>query len=136
MNEAAFQKALRAAEIRARKAERKWERSLENGTANSMYHWRMDEPTQELWEETCRLMLYPSEMKAIQENRHESWLNQRAYETFLRKEEANPEYIKSLLHEYGYKRLTLGKDIRKAENDLPGTGSKYSVVGGDLDGII
>lgn len=134
MNEAAFKKALRAAEIRARKAERKWERSLENGTANSMYHWRMDEPTQELWEETCRLMLYPSEMKAIQENRHESWLNQRAYETFLMKED--PDYIKSLLHEYGYKRLTLGKVIRKAENDLPGTRSKYSVVGGDLDGII
>ena len=134
MNEAAFQKALRAAEIRARKAERKWERSLENGTANSMYHWRMDEPTQKLWEETCRLMLYPSEMKAIQENRHESWLNQRAYETLVKEED--PDYIKSLLHEYGYKRLTLGKDIRKAENDLPGTASKYSIIGGDLDGII
>lgn len=136
MNEAAFKKALRAAEIRARKAERRFERKLELGQANSIYPWKMDDYTKQLWHETCQITLYPSEMKAIQENRHESWLNQRAYETFLRKEEANPEYIKSLLHEYGYKRLTLGKDIRKAENDLPGTGSNYSVVGGDLDGII
>lgn len=136
MSEVAFQKALRAAEIRARKAERKWERALENGTANSMYPSRMDEPTQELWEETCKTMLYPSEMKAIREGTHEDFLNQRAYESFLKKEHNNQEHVQSVLHEYGYKRLTLGKDIRKAENDLPGTKSNYSVVGGDLDGII
>lgn len=136
MNEQAFQKALRAAEIRARKAERRFERKLELGQANSIYPWKMDDYTKQLWYETCQITLYPSEMKSIQEGRHESWLNQRAYETFLRKEEANPDYIKKVLHEYGYKRLTLGKDIRKAENDLSGTSSKYSVVGGDLDGII
>lgn len=136
MSETAFQKALRAAEIRARKAERKWERALENGTANSMYPSRMDEPTQELWEETCKTMLYPSEMKAIREGTHEEFLNQRAYESFLKKEHNNQEHVQSVLHEYGYQRHKLGADIRKFEHDLPGTASNYSVVGGDLDGII
>lgn len=136
MNEQAFNNRLRKARINARKAERRFERKLELGQANSIYPWKMDDYTKQLWQETCQITLYPSEMEAIRNNRHESWLNQRAYETFLRKEEANPDYIKRLLHEYGYKRLTLGKDIRKAENDLPGTASKYSVVGGDLDGII
>lgn len=118
---------VRVARRAAQEIHARWNRDVRRGKINSIYPEEMDEYALKRQAEAELISCRYSEIEAMFERRHESYLNMRAYRKTSDK--IDHEKIMDLLEDYGFNYWKLGAYFRKLQDDGKGVYSKYSVLG-------